>query len=145
MDFLARREHSREELAAKLLDRFPGANRVLIETVLSRLADENLQSDRRFAEAYLRKRMERGYGWLHIGASLRAKGVAEDILRGLARPDEDWLALAAHQLASRLGADGRLVAGSREHQRLYRHLHSRGFPAEIAHKALQTHLRAAQL
>ena len=141
MDFLARREHSRHELAGKLQDRFPEANRETIDAVLDQLAGENLQSDQRFAEEYLRMRMRRGFGWLHIKADLQARGVGQEIIASLSQPEEEWLAMAGRLIDSRLGGGGGLAPGSRDHQRLYRFLQSRGFSAEIAHKSLQSHIR----
>ena len=141
MDLLARREHSRGELARKLRDRFPAASGESIDAALTRLADENLQSDRRFAEEYLRQRMRRGFGWLHISADLLARGVDEDVVAGLARPAEEWLALAEDLASTRLRGQTCPACGDRDHQRLFRFLRNRGFSAEIAHMALRKHLR----
>jgi len=141
MDLLARREHSRHELAGKLRSRFPEVEPQAIDAELESLAAENLQSDQRFAEEYLRLRMRRGFGWLHIRASLQARGVGEDIIAALACPDEEWLALAANLVTSRLGGKENFPPGGRDHQRLFRFLHGRGFTAEIAHKSLQKHIR----
>ena len=140
MDLLARREHSRGELARKLRDRFPQADPESVEEVLARLADENLQSDRRFAEEYVRMRMRRGFGWLRIRADLQARGVDGDIVAELSRPDEEWLTLAENLAASRLRGDAGLAPGGRDHQRIFRFLQNRGFPAEIAHKSLRRHI-----
>ena len=140
MDLLARREHSRCELARKLQDRFPEADPESVEEVLTRLAEENLQSDRRFAEEFVRMRMRRGFGWLHIRADLQARGVADSMVSDFARPDEEWLELAESLVDSRLSGQSELRPGSREHQRLFRFLQSRGFSAEIAHKSLQSHI-----
>lgn len=137
MDLLARREHSRGELARKLQDRFPEAAPESVEDVLTRLAEENLQSDRRFTEEYVRMRMRRGFGWLRIRADLQARGVADAIVSDFARPDEEWLELAESLMDSRLSGQEDLRPGSREHQRLFRFLQGRGFSAEIAHKSLR--------
>lgn len=137
MDLLARREHSRAELVAKLRNRFAEADLDAIDSVLDKLAAENLQSDRRFAEEYLRMRMRRGFGWLHIRAELQTRGVADPIISDLARPDEEWLELAENLVDSRLAGQMDLEPGSREHQRLFRFLQGRGFSAGTAHKSLQ--------
>ena len=141
MDFLARREHSRHELAGKLRQRFPEENPELIDSVLEKLAAENLQSDRRFAEEYLRMRMRRGFGWLYIRAQLQSRGVADSIVSDLARPDEEWLNLADDLVASRLCDQENFSPGSRNHQRIFRFLQGRGFPAEIAQKSLRNRYR----
>ena len=137
MDLLARREHSRFELAVKLRDRFAEADPDTIASVLDKLAAENLQSDRRFAAEYLRMRMRRGFGWLHIRAELQSRGVADPIVSDLARPDEEWLELAENLVESRLAGQKDLKPGSREHQRLFRFLQGRGFSAETSHKSLR--------
>ena len=137
MDLLARREHSRAELAAKLQDRFAEADPDAIESVLDKLAAENLQSDRRFAGEYLRMRMRRGFGWLHIRGELQTRGVADSIISELVRPDEEWLELAESLVDSRLAGQKDLTPGGREHQRLFRFLQGRGFSAETAHRSLR--------
>ena len=140
MDLLAHREHSRRELAGKLQARFPEASLASIDAALAKLASENLQSDQRFAEDYLRMRMRRGFGWLHIRADLQARGVDDSVIAALERPDEEWLALAEDLVSSRQRGNGALAPGSRDHQRLFRFLQGRGFPAEISHKSLQSRI-----
>lgn len=137
MDLLARREHSRHELSGKLRDRFPQAEPELVDEVVTKLAQENLQSDQRFAEGYLRMRMRRGFGWLHIRAALQSRGVDDSLIAGLARPEEEWLELAERLAASRLAGTENLIPGSREHQRLFSFLQRRGFSTEIVLKSLR--------
>ena len=60
MDFLARREHSRLELYQKLKQRQFEPD--VINSELNKLLDEGLQSDERFAEAFLRSRIDKGKG-----------------------------------------------------------------------------------
>ena len=144
MDLLARREHSRYELSGKLRDRFPEAGPGLIDEVLAALEEENLLSDQRFAEEFLRMRMRRGFGWLHIRADLQSRGLNDALTADLERPEEDWLELAESVACSRLGGQGNLVPGGREHQRIFRFLQSRGFAAGIAHKSLQKFIRSSK-
>lgn len=143
MDLLARREHSRCELAGKLRDRFAEADPAAIDAVLDQLAAEGLQSDRRFAGEYLRMRMGRGFGWLRIRADLLTRGVDDGLAADLAPPDAEWRALAEKLIAKRLGENATTTRGSKEHQRLFRFLQSRGFPAETACGALRRHIRTA--
>jgi len=56
MDYLARREHSEQELTRKLTVR--GFGEVLIETALAELVTDGLQSDARFAEAFVNSRFQ---------------------------------------------------------------------------------------
>ena len=72
MDFLARREHSEQELRQKLKARADDADEV--EAALHKLKDEGLQSDERFTEAYVHHRVNAGIGPLKIRYELRQKG-----------------------------------------------------------------------
>ncbi|MCY4183558.1 MAG: regulatory protein RecX [Gammaproteobacteria bacterium] len=148
MDWLARREHSRLELARKLAQRFPEAAPELIDGVIAALAEENLQSDQRFAENYLSRRKNQGFGWLHIRANLQARGVGEALIAAIAPPEDEWLEVAQSALGKKLGkklrgleAEAGIAPGGPVHQRLSRFLASRGFPPEIARQALRLHLK----
>jgi regulatory protein len=70
---LARREHARRELERKLAER--GYPEGPIEEALAGLAEAGLQSDRRFAESWVRQRAGRGYGPRRILAELSERGV----------------------------------------------------------------------
>lgn len=86
---LARREHSRTELHTKLLERSFDAN--IIEAVLQVCAEQGLQSDIRFTEAYVNMRINCGYGPLRIYAELRQRGIAEELIQQyLNMPGEFW-------------------------------------------------------
>ncbi|MBV1878497.1 MAG: RecX family transcriptional regulator [Pseudomonadales bacterium] len=52
----------------------------LIEIEITKLRDENLQSDYRLAEAYIRSRSNRGQGPIKIKAELRAKGLVDRMI-----------------------------------------------------------------
>lgn len=93
MDLLARREHSRRELKQKLKKRFN--DETLIEEQLDRLSDENLQSDARFAESFLRQRLSRGHGPVRIRQEMRQKGISDtEIEMAMAAEQPDWCDLA---------------------------------------------------
>ncbi|MCR6651541.1 MAG: recombination regulator RecX [Cellvibrionaceae bacterium] len=79
LTLLARREHSQYELQQKLLQRFPGAAD-LIGEVLDGAADDGYQSDSRFAEAYIRARSNKGYGFQRLRQELRLRGVADYLI-----------------------------------------------------------------
>lgn len=72
MNLLARREHSLTELKRKLSQRFDTEE---LDAALEKLAEENLQSDERFAQSFTRERMLRGVGPLRIESELRQRGV----------------------------------------------------------------------
>lgn len=93
LDLLARREHSRLELKQKLLLRDFSEDE--IDSALETLAKENLQSDERFAESYIRSRISRGFGPIYIRNDLRCRGVSSEIIQpAIDSQDVDWVIVA---------------------------------------------------
>lgn len=127
---LAHREHSATELRRKL--GASGHGSAAIDAALAELAEQGLQSDARFAEAYARARFERGYGPLSIRAGLRERGVSEALASAiLATFDELWMTRLA-ELAGRRFGDAP-AADVRERARRSRFLQQRGYtPAQVA-------------
>jgi regulatory protein len=128
---LARREHSAFELQRKLLQR--GFDSVVIDDVLGRLAEQGWQSDARYAESYIRMRVERGYGLLSIRAELSQRGVVRTLIQSaLDEADVDWYSCAQRQIHRHYhGAPD----GHDDQLRRYRHLLSRGFSPEQSRTA----------
>jgi regulatory protein len=77
MRFLARREHSRTELARKLAPIAEECDDV--EALLDDLASKGWLSDARFAELAVRSKARR-FGPLKVAYGLRAKGVGEETI-----------------------------------------------------------------
>ena len=75
--YLSYREHAVSELRIKLLKKFDSESEVIF--VLERLLREDLVSDQRFAEAYIRARVNKGFGPVHIGYELVNRGVTKRI------------------------------------------------------------------
>ena len=89
MDFLARREHSEQELQRKLLAR--GYTPETIGEALTGLKAAGIQNDARFAEAYIRNRVANGYGPVRITRELHERGVSRELVtQVLAALDTDW-------------------------------------------------------
>ncbi|MBN2872956.1 MAG: regulatory protein RecX [Halothiobacillaceae bacterium] len=127
---LARREHSRLELAAKLADK--GFAAEVIDPVIDRLVEEGWQSDRRYAESLIRARSARRYGPDRIAHELSRQGVDDGVMaEAFAAEPRDWEALAREQLVARYRAP---PADFPERARRHRHLVRRGFPPELAHE-----------
>ncbi|MCY3988453.1 MAG: regulatory protein RecX [Gammaproteobacteria bacterium] len=121
---LARREHSLRELRTKL--RLRGHQDSAIEAVLKELAARGLVSDERFAEAFLRSRLERGQGPLKIRAQLRERGVAPGLIdAALAETEIDWDRRAAAARNRRFGKSP--PADRNEMARQARFLRGRGY------------------
>ncbi len=74
LSLLARREYLAVELKNKLSKRFMDADSSLIEKVVYDLTTENLQSDIKYIQSYIRFRAYKGYGPYRIKQELRAKG-----------------------------------------------------------------------
>lgn len=88
MNLLARREYSELELSRKL-NKEP-----YYSEVLARLQDEGLQSDLRFAEAYLRSKSGQGRGPIRIRQELRQKGIADGMIAAVfEEQDINWFAI----------------------------------------------------
>ncbi len=76
--FLASREHSRRELEQKLAQR--GFSPEEIAPALGSLEKRGLQSDRRFAEQWVRSRAERmAEGPVKLAAGLQARGIEQSL------------------------------------------------------------------
>ncbi len=124
---LARREHSRFELAAKLARRgYPAEE---IAACLDALEETQLLSDARYAESYVRSRVEKGYGPLRIRQELRERGVAASLAEAvLASYARRWPALAQRQYRRKFGVTR--PADYPDWARRVRYLGGRGFSAE---------------
>ncbi len=141
MDALARREHSRHELYARLKARCADSADDL-ERVLDDLEADGLLCDRRFAEAYIRSRIGRGQGMVRIRHELRNRGVAAAVIEeSLAAADVDWYQLATEVLVRRFGRQ--VPADYKERARCMRFLQQRGFANDEIRGALDT-LEAAE-
>jgi len=124
MDYLARREHGRSELFDKLT-RF-GFEADVADDAVARLVEDGLQRDVRFAEAFVRSRINQGKGPLRIRADLREKGVNDGVTEdGIREADQDWNALAVEVRLKKFGAE--CPAEFKEKVRQMRFLQSRGF------------------
>ncbi|MDA8962331.1 recombination regulator RecX [Congregibacter sp.] len=132
MNLLARREHSLTELKRKLSQRFDTEE---LDAALEKLAEENLQSDERFAQSFTRERMLRGVGPLRIESELRQRGVQSVFIDQalVAVPQEErttWREVAQDVLQRKFG-DAAPIDLSDKARRL-RFLGYRGFGEESA-------------
>ncbi len=133
MDLLARREHSRRELAGKLRGRVDSLDE--LEDVLDRLEEDHLLSDERFVEAFIRARAGRGYGSVRIRQELQQKGIdSENIQQGLEAFDVDWQRLAREARIRKFGT-GQPV-DNRDRNRQMRYLQYRGFDMDAIRSAM---------
>ena len=119
---LGRREYSRQELSNRISRKWPQATD--IQLLVDRLEEENLVSDERFAESFLRSRVQRHQGPMKIKAELRGKGVPDAIISGaLESMSGGWKALAAEWLERQHSGTIEFA----DKQKYYRRLVNRGF------------------
>jgi len=142
---LARREHSRAELARKLLAIASDSPDVAedIATVLDQLEQSGLLSDTRYVEAYLRSHAAR-FGAARLRNTLRTKGIAAELIESalaqMAAIDESGeemnneMARAKAVWWSKFGSRPR---DAREWARQARFLQSRGFASEVICKVIK--------
>jgi regulatory protein len=144
MDLLARREHSSHELLQKLQEKFPDFSREeILVPVLRKLRDDKLQSDSRFAEAYVRYRSTRGFGPLKIAAELQPRQLERELVRSvLYEQGPHWEELCLEALHRKFRVDAN--APATERQRWQRFLLQRGFTPEQIRAAFKTLGRAAE-
>lgn len=128
---LARREHSRAELARKLAPHAESAEQV--QRLLDDLESKKLLSDRRFTEVLTRSRGER-FGAARVQQELRARGIDAPLVReavdALARTE---LQRARAVWRRRFGSP---PADAAERAKQMRFLAQRGFTAEVIRRVV---------
>lgn len=133
VNLLSRREHSEHELKHKLLAK--GADEDSVAEVLAALKRRDYVSDRRFTEAFIHSRKERGDGPLKIRQALRARGVAEDeIDHALDASDPAWETLLASVWSKKFGGSG--PESYEQWAKQARFLQNRGFSPEQIRKVV---------
>jgi len=133
---LTRREHCEAEVRQKLAAR--DFDEIAVDTAVEELKNYGYLSDQRFAEAFLRSRMQRGEALWMAAAKARQKGVDESALQIAVEEAEakfDALESCRELLASR---DPQRLRRKDERvwQRHARFLRNRGYDAATILRAL---------
>ena len=135
MDLLARREHARAELERKLAA--SGFDADIAADVAQRLADEGLQSDRRFVESFVQSRINQGKGPVRIRADLGQRGIPTGLVDDvLEEAGADWRALARETREKKFGRPQ--PAEFRDKARQMRFLQYRGFEPDQIQAAVSS-------
>jgi regulatory protein len=133
--WLARREHSRAEVIAKLARR--GCAAEIAGRITGELAAAGYLSDERLAEAVARGRRRRGYGPLRIRKDLEQKGLANETIAHWADAGtEDWLAELDRVRRKKFGDD--VPRNFSERAKQARFLQQRGFTFDQIQQALNS-------
>ncbi|WP_019570789.1 regulatory protein RecX [Thioalkalivibrio sp. ALE11] len=132
LKLLVRREHAALELARKLAER--GFERDAVDAALERARELDYLNETRYAESMARHRVDQGYGEQRIRAELAHNGIDGDTVSlAVEALEVDWVEQARGQLERHF----RQPPEAREDEaRMLRHLAGRGFPGDVAHRAL---------
>ncbi len=133
MELLARREYAAQELSQKLNSKFDADP--MVAQVVAELQADNLQCDTRFAESFVRSRINRGHGPMRIRREIGQRGIGSELLEAaIAHCEPDWFELARELRLRRfpvVGDDQKLRA------RVQRFLSYRGFGYDQINYAMQ--------
>ncbi len=131
---LTRREHSQKELQDKLALR--GFGRSQTQSVIDKLAQQNWQSDQRFAESYARHRIKNGFGPIKIKYDIQQLGIEnidlDTVLHDLAN---DWFEILEQVYRKKYTEKSSLTYAERIKRS--RFLLQRGFSGEMIMKYFQ--------
>tara|TARA_Y100000739_G_scaffold158400_1_gene136807 strand:+ start:474 stop:851 length:378 start_codon:yes stop_codon:yes gene_type:complete len=123
---LMRREHSKLELFQKL--QIKGFDIDIINNSISKLVQQNNQSDERFAEDFIMMRFNQGKGPVRIVSELKMRGINTFNLSAF-----DWFELAKEIRQKKFG--NQLPLDYKEIAKQKRFLQSRGFNIDQINQA----------
>ena len=123
---LTRREHSRLELFQKL--QIKGFDIDVINNSISKLGQQNYQSDERFAEDFILMRFNQGKGPVRIVSELKMRGINTFDLSAF-----DWFELAKEIRQKKFGNQS--SSDYKEIAKQKRFLQSRGFNLDQINQA----------
>ena len=130
---MARREHSRQELAYKLARGCE--DQALIGELLDKLSSEGLQSDERFTESFVSHRIGSGKGPMKIHRELRERGIEKTVIQQyLGSCSIDWLSHAETARIKKFGDS--IPADCAEKSKQLRFLLNRGFSSQLISQLL---------
>ena len=125
---LAGREHSRRELVDKLVKR--GWSESDSHLCVEELANQDLQSDERFASSFLRSRAGKAYGPVRIRLELKERGIDRDVIeKAFLEESVDWLEVASRWYGRRYS--DMPVGDIKERAKRQQALARRGFTHEL--------------
>jgi len=126
LKMLMRREHSKLELFKKL--QLKGYDDDVINSSISKLVEQNYQSDDRFAEDFIQMRFNQGKGPVKIALELKMRGINTFDLSTF-----DWFQLAKEIRQKKFGDVSSL--DYKETAKQKRFLQSRGFNLDQINQA----------
>jgi regulatory protein len=111
-----------------------GFESACVSIIVDKLQDEDLQSDYRFSEGYIRYRGRRGFGPKRISIDLEKRGVSSAVIsKAFALAEVDFYETAASAFSKKFSAKAISLA---EKARQQRFMEYRGFYSEHVKYAL---------
>ena len=136
--FLSRREYSELELNKKLVAK--GYSSKTSKTTVSKLVEDRLVSDERFAQAVVRVRARKGYGPIRIKSELQQKGVALELIGNcLTDSAYDWKERLEQVIAKKY-ADS-TIEDHKEWNKRVNFLAYRGFSFDLINEVLKPRVK----
>ena len=133
LDLLSRREHSKYELLTKLKLRVESKSS--LEEEINKLSTENLQSDLRFSESYIRSRYNSGFGPIRIKYDLSVRRVKESVvLNAFNEIDLDWVEKLKKEKIKKYGNSS--SENMQELSKRIKFFIQRGFEKEMINKVI---------
>ena len=123
LDIISRREHSAKEVTSKLLKKFNEPD--LIAATLSRLKDNNLVNDERYAEMYTQIRKRKGFGPKRIKYELSSKGIDDSLSSIIIADEGGWQEAAKNAFNKKFKNGIALEYKDKAKQKIF--LQNRGF------------------
>jgi regulatory protein len=131
LGYLARREHSRLELARKLAQ--AGFDEAEVRTLLDDFEQKNWLSDRRFAESWVADHRAKA-GSVKLAFDLRQRGVSDAIIEAVLGENRDSEVERARDVWRKKFAGPPIDAADKARQ--MRFLQSRGFTSEVIRRVM---------
>ncbi|MBA2654358.1 MAG: regulatory protein RecX [Gammaproteobacteria bacterium] len=132
---LARRDYGFHELKQRL--RKGGFEEPIISQVLEALIELDLQNDERFAESYVRRRVAKGFGPLHISNELIKLQITEHLIqREIGKYSEEWQTIIKQLYLKKFGKKSTATSSLKEQSKHIRFFQSRGFSFTLIKEAL---------
>ena len=132
--YLAQREHGFKELIHRLVQK--GFTEALVEKVVQDFANRDWQSDERYANSLIKRRIDKKYGQRFISGECQSKGLDSELVnRTLEALNIDWYDIA-YQCAQRKFGD-QDPSDHKTQRKQYQFLIQRGFCSDIIRVVLQ--------
>lgn len=137
LSFLAKREYSEYELQQKLL-RYCD-DELLINELLLSLKEQNLQSDERFAELYVRSHAHRGKGPNWIRHQLMQHQISEYLIEDqLNNSGIDWASITHAVLVKKANLSNLKQLEYAQKAKLFNFMQQRGFPIQWINRVFKS-------